>query len=95
MTDNTAPMIQLDHVSKIYNGIRAVDDVSLTIARGTRVIAAADYFQGIMATALGGGNPRPRHRGTWWARRRPIMLSSASESARSIRRIARLATLSS
>jgi len=35
MTDDSPPMIQLDRVSKIYDGIRAVDDVSLNIARGS------------------------------------------------------------
>jgi osmoprotectant transport system ATP-binding protein len=34
MTD-APPIIQLDHVSKIYGGVRAVDGVSLSVAHGT------------------------------------------------------------
>ena len=44
---------------------------------------------------FGGGNWRPRHSGSWWESRRSILSSNASGSARSISRIARLATLSS
>ena len=34
MTD-APPIIQLDHVSRIYGGVRAVDGVSLSVAHGT------------------------------------------------------------